>query len=157
MPRVEFQSRKKRRIEDRKEAAKNTPPTTPKKKSTASVPACHEVEGYMPGRLEFETEYTSEAEEAVQLIEFDPGDGINPRTGELEPEMELKITVMDIYNARLTQRAERKKVLFEHNLLDYKKNVGLDKRRTKEEMELLKKTKPFAQIMNHGSTNSAKT
>jgi transcriptional adapter 2-alpha len=75
----------------------------------------------MPGRLEFETEYTSEAEEAVQLIEFDPGDGINPRTGELEPEMELKITVMDIYNTRLTQRVERKKVLFEHNLLDYKK------------------------------------
>ncbi|EPQ64291.1 hypothetical protein BGT96224_1006B [Blumeria graminis f. sp. tritici 96224] len=75
----------------------------------------------MPGRLEFETEYYNEAEEAVQLMQFDPGDGVNPRTGELEPEMELKMTVMDIYNARLTQRAERKKIIFEHNLLDYKK------------------------------------
>jgi len=68
----------------------------------------------MPGRLEFETEHANEAEEAVQHMQFDPGDGINPKTGELEPEMELKMTVMDIYNSRLTQRAERKKVIFEH-------------------------------------------
>lgn len=148
IPREEFQARKKRRIEDRKEAAKNAPPATPKKKPTASVPACHEVQGYMPGRLEFETEYANEAEEAVQLMQFDPGDGINPRTGELEPEMELKMTVMDVYNARLTQRADRKKVIFEHNLLDYKKNSALDKKRTKEERDLLNKAKPFARMMN---------
>lgn len=148
IPREEFQARKKRRIEDRKEAAKNAPPATPKKKPTASVPACHEVQGYMPGRLEFETEYANEAEEAVQLMQFDPGDGINPRTGDLEPEMELKMTVMDVYNARLTQRADRKKVIFEHNLLDYKKNSALDKKRTKEERDLLNKAKPFARMMN---------
>ncbi|RKF64671.1 Transcriptional adapter 2 [Erysiphe neolycopersici] len=148
IPREEFQARKKRRIEDRKEAARLAPPAVSKKKPTASVPACHEVQGYMPGRLEFETEYANEAEEAVQLMQFDPGDGINPRTGELEPEMELKITVMDIYNTRLTQRAERKKVIFEHNLLDYKKNSTIEKKRTKEERELLNKAKPFARMMN---------
>ncbi|CAD6499949.1 BgTH12-04054 [Blumeria graminis f. sp. triticale] len=146
--REEFQARKKRRIEDRKEAARTAIPAVPKKKPTASVPACHEVQGYMPGRLEFETEYYNEAEEAVQLMQFDPGDGVNPRTGELEPEMELKMTVMDIYNARLTQRAERKKIIFEHNLLDYKKNSALDKKRTKEEREILNKAKPFARMMN---------
>ena len=149
MPREDFQARKKRRIEDRKEAAKNAPPAQPKKKPTASVPACHEVQGYMPGRLEFETEYANEAEEAVQLMQFDPGDGVNPRTGELEPEMELKMTVMDIYNSRLTQRAERKKVIFEHTLLEYRKNAALDKKRTKEERDLLNKAKPFARMMNH--------
>jgi transcriptional adapter 2-alpha len=148
-PREEFQARKKRRIESRKQAAKDAPPATPKKKPTASVPACHEVQGYMPGRLEFETEYANEAEEAVQLMQFDPGDGINPRTGELEPEMELKMTVMDIYNSRLSQRAERKKVIFEHNLLEYRKNAGLDKKRTKEERDLLNKAKPYGRLMNH--------
>lgn len=102
--REEFQARKKRRIEERREAAKNAPALQPKTKPTASVPSCHEIQGYMPGRLEFETEYANEAEEAVQLMQFDPGDGINPRTGELEPEMELKLTVMEIYNCRLTQR-----------------------------------------------------
>ncbi len=147
-PREEFQARKKRRIEERREAAKNTPALQPKTKPTASVPSCHEIQGYMPGRLEFETEYANEAEEAVQHMQFEPGDGINPRTGELEPEMDLKLTVMEIYNCRLTQRVERKKVIFEHNLLDYRENNKLDKKRTKEERDLLNKAKPFARMTN---------
>lgn len=102
----------------------------------------------MPGRLEFETEYANEAEEAVQLMQFDPGDGINQRTGDLEPEMELKLTVMDIYNTRLTQRVERKKVIFEHNLLDYRENMKVEKKRSKEEKDLVNKAKPFARMMN---------
>jgi transcriptional adapter 2-alpha len=102
----------------------------------------------MPGRLEFEVEYANDAEESVQLMQFDPGDGINPRTGELEPEMELKLTVMEIYNCRLTQRVERKKVMFEHNLLDYRENSKAEKKRSKEERDLLLKAKPFARMMN---------
>ena len=102
----------------------------------------------MPGRLEFEMEYANDAEEAVQHMQFDPGEGINPRSGELEPEMELKLAVMDIYNSRLTTRAERKKVLFEHNLLEYRKNNAVDKKRCKEEKDLLNKAKPFGRAMN---------
>ncbi|KAL8817616.1 MAG: hypothetical protein Q9223_003586 [Gallowayella weberi] len=149
IPREDFQSRKKRRIEIRKEAAKTAAPAPPKQKPTASVPACHEVQGYMPGRLEFETEFCNEAEEAVQHMMFDPGDGVNPRTGELEPEMELKMLVMNIYNARLTGRADRKKIIFEHELLQYRRNNNIDKKRTKEERELHNKAKPFARMMNH--------
>jgi transcriptional adapter 2-alpha len=144
----EFQVRKKRRIEERKEAAKTAPPATPKQKPTASVPACHEVQGYMPGRLEFETEFCNDAEEAVQHMQFEPGSGLNAN-GEMEPEMELKMTVMDIYNSRLTARTERKKVLFEHSLLEYRKNIAQEKKRTKEERDLLNKAKPFARMMNH--------
>ncbi|KJZ77839.1 hypothetical protein HIM_03016 [Hirsutella minnesotensis 3608] len=149
VPREEFQARKKRRIEERREKAKNAPALQPKTKPTASVPSCHEIQGYMPGRLEFETEYANEAEEAVQHMQFDPGDGVNPRTGEMEPEMELKLTVMEVYNCRLTQRVERKKVIFEHDLLDYRENTKTEKKRNKEEKDLLQKAKPFARIMNH--------
>lgn len=148
-PREKFQARKKKRIEDRKEAAKTAPLATPKQKPTASVPACHEVQGYMPGRLEFETEFANEAEEAVQHMQFDPGDGVNPRTNELEPEMELKMVVMDIYNSRLTARADRKKVIFEHSLLEYRKNTAAEKRKTKEERDLVNKAKPFARMLNN--------
>lgn len=147
--REDFQARKKRRIEERKDAIKNAPAPPPKTKPTASVPSCHEIQGYMPGRLEFETEHANEAEEAVQLMQFEPGDGINPNTGQLEPEMELKLTVMEIYNSRLTQRVDRKKVIFEHNLLDYRENTKLDKKRSKEERDILNKAKPFARMMNH--------
>ncbi|KAF2999909.1 Transcriptional adapter ada2 [Curvularia kusanoi] len=149
IPRAEFQARKKRRIEEKKEEAKNAAPATPKQKPTASVPSCHEVQGYMPGRLEFETEYFNEAEEAVQHMSFEPGDGLNPRTGEMEPEMELKMVIMDIYNSRLDARVERKKIIFEHKLLEYRKNQQADKKRTKEEKDLLNKAKPFARMMKH--------
>ncbi|KAF2113422.1 transcriptional adapter 2 [Lophiotrema nucula] len=141
IPRDVFQTRKKRRIEDRKEAAKNAPLATPKQKPTASVPACHEVQGYMPGRLEFETEYFNEAEEAVQHMQFEPG--------ESEPEMELKMTVMEIYNSRLDARVERKRIIFEQKLLEYRKNAAADKKRTKEERDLMNKAKPFARMMKH--------
>jgi transcriptional adapter 2-alpha len=149
IPRHEFQARKKRRIEKRKEEAAGREPDAPKQKPTASVPACHEVQGYMPGRLEFETEYFNEAEEAVQHMQFDPGDGLNPRTGELEPEMDLKMTIMEIYNHRLDARVERKKIIFEHQLLEYRKNQLADKKRTKEEKDLMNKAKPFARMMQH--------
>jgi len=149
IPREEFQARKKRRIEERKEAAKNAPPATPKQKPTASVPACHEVQGYMPGRLEFETEYFNEAEEAVQHMQFEPGDGIDPRTGQLDPEMDLKMTIMNIYNEKLNARVDRKKIIFEHHLLEYRKNQNADKKRTKEERELINRAKPFARMMKH--------
>ena len=155
--REEFQARKKRRIEERREAQRTAPALQPKTKPTASVPSCHEIQGYMPGRLEFETEYANEAEEAVQLMQFDPGDGINPRTGEVEPEMELKLTVMEIYDCRLDQRVERKKVIFEHNLLDYRENSKLEKKRTKEERDLVTKAKPFARTMNHDDFESFST
>jgi len=142
--REEFQSRKKKRIEERREAAKNAPAPQPKTKPTASVPSCHEVQGYMPGRLEFETEYANDAEEAVQLMQFDLS-----KTGDTDSELELKLAVMEIYNTRLTQRAERKKVMFEHNLLDYRENQRLEKKRTKDEKDILTKAKALARVMNH--------
>jgi len=147
-PRHEFQARKKRRIEECKEAAKNAAPATPKTKPTASVPACHEVQGYMPGRLEFETEYFNEAEEAVQHMQFEPGEGYDPDTP-MDPEMDLKMTIMEIYNGRLKARVERKKIIFEHKLLEYRKIQLSDKKRTKEEKELLMRAKPFARMMSH--------
>ena len=149
VPKEQFQARKKRRIEQRSEAAKSAPPATPKQKPTASVPACHEVQGFMPGRLEFETEHLNDAEEAVQHMTFEPGDGIDPSTGQMDEETILKMTVFDIYNSKLIARAERKKIIFEHQLLDYKKNQAVSKRRTKEENDLLQKAKPFAKMMNH--------
>jgi len=148
IPRDEFLARKKRRIETRKDAAKNAPPMDPKQKPTSSVPSCHVVQGFMPGRNEFETEYFNEAEEAVQHMQFEPGDGIDPRTGQLEPETELKMTVMDIYNHRLTARLQRKRVIFQHDLLEYRENAAIDKKRTKEERDLYNKMKPFGRMMN---------
>jgi transcriptional adapter 2-alpha len=151
IPREQFQARKKRRIEERKEKQKEEQKIAaqPKQKPTASVPSCHEVQGFMPGRLEFETEYFNEAEEAVQHMQFDPGDGTPAMNPEGQQELDLKMTIMNIYNERLTARVERKKIIFEHNLLNYKANQVIDKKRTKEQRDLINRAKPFARMMTH--------
>lgn len=145
--REDFQARKKRRIDAKKKEAAESTPTAPKKKPTTSQPACHEIQGYMPGRMEFETEWDNEAEMAVKDLFFEPGEGTNPVTGQVEPEVDLKLTVMDIYNTKLTQRAQRKRVMYEHHLLEYRKNAANEKKKPKDERELLNKAKPFARIM----------
>ncbi|KAK9450639.1 uncharacterized protein V1518DRAFT_411298 [Limtongia smithiae] len=134
---AEFASRKKARLDARR--TQQAIPPVPKQKPTASVPSCHEVQGYMPGRLEFETEYENEADVVVKDMVFDPDDG--------EGEVELKLTVLDIYYSRLTSRAERKRCMIEHGLLEYKKNAAIEKKRTREERELLMKTKPFVRVL----------
>ncbi|KAF2763686.1 transcriptional adaptor 2 [Teratosphaeria nubilosa] len=150
VPREEFQARKKRRIEERKEKIADNALTTPTPaKPTSSIPSCHEVAGFMPGRLEFESEYFNEAEEAVQHMQFSPDEGLNPQTGHFDPETELKMVVMSIYNDRLTARIDRKKIIFNHKLLDYRKNTAIEKKKTKEQQTLFNKLKPFARMMSH--------
>lgn len=148
VPREEFQSRKRRRIEERKQALVDTAVAPPPAKPTSSVPSCHEVAGFMPGRLEFETEHVNEAEEAVQHMQFAPDEGINPATGTFDPETALKMVVMDVYSNRLTARTDRKRFIFNHNLLDYRKNAAVDKKRTKDQRDLQQKLRPFARIMS---------
>lgn len=137
----QFQARKRRRIEDRAAIQKLPPPT--KSKPLTSTPSCHEVQGYMPGRLEFEHEYENEAEMSVKDLEFD-----QDLAEGADDEVQLKLTILDIYNSRLSRRADRKRVIFEHNALEYKKNQAIDKKRTKEEKDLILKTKPFARLLN---------
>lgn len=155
-PRDRFQERKKRRIEEKREETKNAPAAEPKQKPTSSVPSNHEVQGYMPGRLEFETEFFNEAEEAVQHMQFEPDEGVL-RDGELDSEMILKMTVMKIYNTRLTSRVDRKRFIFEHQLLEYRRNIAAEKKRTKEERDLYNKAKPLARVMNKGDFDTFTT
>ncbi|GMM56505.1 chromatin-binding transcription regulator [Maudiozyma humilis] len=135
VPQDEFLNARKRRIE-----AFRDKPLEPPRKTMASVPSCHEVQGFMPGRLEFETEFENEAEGPVKDMVFEPDD---------QPlDIELKFAILDIYNSRLTTRTEKKRLLFENNLMEYRKLQGIDKRRPKEVKELYNKIKPYAALMS---------
>ena len=129
-------------LQDRKarlEARKNMPLPPPKLKPAVSVPLCHEVQGYMPGRLEFDHEAENEAEVPIKDMIFDPEDSAG--------DIELKLTILDIYNSRLTTRAERKRVLIANGLLEYRKNISNDKKKSKEEKEFMKKINAFIRVM----------
>ncbi|CAI6583886.1 ANL_collapsed_G0012800.mRNA.1.CDS.1 [Saccharomyces cerevisiae] len=134
VPQDEFLEQRRHRIESFRER-----PLEPPRKPMASVPSCHEVQGFMPGRLEFETEFENEAEGPVKDMVFEPDD---------QPlDIELKFAILDIYNSRLTTRAEKKRLLFENHLMDYRKLQAIDKKRSKEAKELYNRIKPFARVM----------
>ena len=138
---AKIRAKKKARIEEKRAAAKLQPP--PITKPVASVPACHEIQGYMPGRLEFETEWDNDAELCVKDMSFEP----NPEN-EDPFEEDLKMTILDIYDSKLTKRAERRRVILSQGMLEYRKTQAIDKKRTREERELVNKTKPYARILS---------
>ncbi len=136
-----LRARKKQRIDDRRAALKQ--PLQAKFETLTSAPSRHEIAGYMPGRLEFETEFFNEADERVKDMIFDD-DPYSEDPGEVD----LKLAVLDIYNHNLTKRAEKKRVIFEHGFLEHKKKQQWEKRWNKEEREVVNKTKPLARLQN---------
>lgn len=104
----------------------------------ASTPQIHEIGGYMPGRMEFEHEAENDAEQTVKEMVFeDPTD----------PDEELKLAVLDIYNDKLAIRQERKALIFERGLLDFKKVQAQERKRSKEEKDMMYRFRAFARML----------
>ena len=95
----------------------------------------------MPGRLEFETEYENEAETLIKDMEFGKvrqfGGDLQPagadvvvdvkaEGGEADPgeesdgELDLKLSVMQIFNERYDRRVAAKDLIFDRGLVHYK-------------------------------------
>ncbi|KAI9366640.1 hypothetical protein BD770DRAFT_311663 [Pilaira anomala] len=107
-------------------------------KPITSGPAFHEIQGYMPRRFEFETEYENDAEQFVKDMVFNDDD--------TQEEIDLKVMVLDIYNSRLDRRMERKNLIFERRWLDFKRMQSMDRKRLKEEREIYNKTRVFCKL-----------
>lgn len=116
-------------------------PTSLKNKLLSSQPSNHEIVGYMPGRLEFETEHENEAEQVIKDMVINDDD--------TREEVELKQVVLRIYNGKLDRRIARKQFIFDRGLLEYRKNQAIEKKRAKEERDLLNKVKVFARMQTH--------
>lgn len=167
----------------------------------ASAPSCHEVAGFMPGRLEYETEYENEAEGLVKDMEFgkvyqfggdeqpageepvkvevvkpEGEDGVPlPPVDEPEADLMLKLAILEMFNEKYDRRMAAKEVIFDRGLMNYRqvrfrfrlvpKKLSLiqycaiqifanERKRSKEERDLINRTKVFARIQtaqNHES------
>ncbi|KAK0462629.1 uncharacterized protein EV420DRAFT_1619133 [Desarmillaria tabescens] len=226
---VEFQARKRRRIQ----ALNDTPPP-PLKHGPVSLPGIHEIQGFFPGRLEFEHEIDNEAEDLVKDLEFGvclewggdqiiedeedldvrarakweeerrnppplaekgriPGkgpmiNGINgyhppsengsvtrdslppksddalangtssgdgdeeveevtqPPPIETKESLAFKLSLLEMYSQRVDKRLEGKEVMFDRGLLDYKKMQASDKKRSREDRDIVHRLRPFAKL-----------
>lgn len=139
-----LEARKKRQLSPHKHSRNLLPPMKPKVQP--SVPANHEIQGYMPKRLEFDLEHENDAELSVKDMLFSEED--------TAADVELKLAVLDIYNQRLDRRAERKKFAFERGFIEFKKTQLLDRKRSKEEKDVMAKTKCFAPLMTPADYNT---
>jgi transcriptional adapter 2-alpha len=63
-----------------------------------------------------------------------------------EGDLDLKLTVLDIYNERLDRRGRRKEFIFSRNLVDYKRSIAAERKRPKEERDILNRVRHFAQM-----------
>ncbi|OQS03942.1 transcriptional adapter 2-alpha [Thraustotheca clavata] len=113
--------------------------------STSSLPTEEDKEkmggalaGYLPLRGDFDVEHDNDAELILADMEFHDDDHPTER--------ELKLKVISIYNAKLDERERRKKFVIEHGLLDYKKYQQVERRRPKEEREIIAQVRPFARF-----------
>ena len=65
-----------------------------------------------------------------------------------EEQIQLKNSVIELYNARLDERIRRKKFVIERGLLDLKRTQKYERKRSKEEREIINSMKIFARFNN---------
>ncbi|GAA5836004.1 hypothetical protein JCM11251_006624 [Rhodosporidiobolus azoricus] len=175
-----FSSRKAARLQE----LQSRPIPLPPPKPLASAPTCHELGGYMPGRLEFEHEWENEAEVLIKDMEFGkvyhfggdsqpeqpplppaPGPAEGAEAGddvqvqeekplpdgekegdEPEAELDLKLTILDMFNERYDKRMAAKELIFDRGLINYKTMSAQERKRSKEERDLITRAKVFSRI-----------
>lgn len=97
----EFQARKKRRLEDVLARPLHAPPPKP----VSSVPANHEIAGFMPGRLDFENEWENEAENSIKDMSFG---GVYRFGGDSQPEKSVEEEALACKEAQGPVQDDRK-------------------------------------------------
>eukprot|EP01094_Clydonella_sp_ATCC50884_P008785 TRINITY_DN18339_c0_g1_i1.p1 TRINITY_DN18339_c0_g1~~TRINITY_DN18339_c0_g1_i1.p1 ORF type:complete len:563 (-),score=143.80 TRINITY_DN18339_c0_g1_i1:145-1833(-) len=110
-------------------------------KVSQSNPVNHDLSGWMPKRREFETEYLNEAEVLIADISFDEDDDIPAGR-------DLKLKLLEYYNAKLDQRVRLRKFVVDNELIDPKKRQQRERRKTKEEKDMYMFARPFLQLSN---------
>ena len=94
--------------------------------------------GYLPKRGDFDQEYDMDAELLLADMEFFEED--------TEENIQLKNSVIELYNARLDERIRRKKFVIERGLLDLKRTQKYERKRSKEERDIINSMKIFARF-----------
>jgi transcriptional adapter 2-alpha len=97
--------------------------------------ASGDVIGYMPLRGDFNVEYDNDAELILADMEFFDDDK--------KSETDLKYEVLKLYNSKLDERIRRKKFIIDNSLVDIKKILQQEMKRSKEEREVYALLRPF--------------
>jgi transcriptional adapter 2-alpha len=108
-------------------------------KTPTSKPVRHDLANYMPLRDEFEIEWNNDAEMSIRDILFEGPE--EPQT-----DVEVKLKLLEIYNMRLDERDEKRAFVIERGLHDTRKTREAEKKRSKEERDLMAKTRKLLSL-----------
>lgn len=97
-----------------------------------------DLPGFLPLREDFDVEYDNDAEMMLADLEFSEDDHPTER--------ELKHQVIQIFNRKLEERNRRKRFAIDRGLVDFKKHQTADRKRCKEEKELVSRLRMFARF-----------
>lgn len=110
-------------------------------KPLQSHPHNHEIGGFMPARGEFDEEMPDhDAEKAVDVLAFDETD--------TKEEMQLKLTMLKLYNHTLERRQQRKNFIFQRRLTNFKHMRSADNKMDKLSRDIFSKYRVFAKMMS---------
>lgn len=99
-----------------------------------------DLPGFMPLREDFDYEHENDAEALLADMDFDDDDHPSER--------ELKLQVIRIYNKKLDERDERKRFVIDRGFVDFKQQQQAEKKRTKEERELVARLQIFLRFQS---------
>ncbi|KZV73525.1 SWIRM-domain-containing protein [Peniophora sp. CONT] len=91
-------------------------------------------------------EKKKEDEDEGEEDEEDNEDNLPPIPHETEESIRFKLTIIDMYLQRVERREQGKALMFQRGLLEYKKMQQAEKKRPKEEKEILHRLRPFAKL-----------
>ncbi|KAF9232673.1 hypothetical protein BU15DRAFT_54756 [Melanogaster broomeanus] len=126
---------------------------------STSQPPINGINGYVNGHHSVngdlsrphsvaKSEEPSTEQQTTTTGEEDPNaeEAMQPPPFETEDSLAFKLTMIEMYNQRVAKRHEAKAVMFDRGLLEYKKMQAAEKKRPKEDKDIVQRLRPFARL-----------
>lgn len=111
-------------------------------------PNGHHANGDSPSRdTRGRSEDGSKADNGATDGEADAEELTQPPPIETLDSLSFKLSLVEMYNQRMDKRQENKAIMFDRGLLNYKQMQAADKKRPKEEKDIIHRLRPFARLM----------
>ncbi|KAH7920616.1 hypothetical protein BV22DRAFT_1073613 [Leucogyrophana mollusca] len=123
------------------------------KSINGSQPAVNGINGAINGH------HSSNGDSVPPVKSEDPGtdsgaagenasteDASLPPPYETSDSLGFKLTLLEMYNQRVDKRREAKAIMFDRGLLEFKKMQAAEKKRPKEEKDIVQRLRPFARL-----------
>ncbi|GAB0492581.1 hypothetical protein MMPV_003849 [Pyropia vietnamensis] len=103
-----------------------------------ALPGGRRLDGYMPARGDFDVEFDDGAEDLVADLVMEADD--------TPEEVDIKVRLLEIYNARVALRSQRKAFVLERKLLDFEAIRSAEAALPKAERDVVSRLKVFARL-----------